>query len=67
MTETVLKWSSADNGQENIIVHGESDVTTLRNLKNILLALQTEFTQSGAKVVFDGDKKDDFNKRFILL
>jgi hypothetical protein len=32
-----------------------------------LLALQTEFTEGGAKVTFSGEKKDDYNKRLILL
>ena len=39
----------------------------MKNLRNILLGLQTEFTQGGTKVTFTGDKKDDFNKRLILL
>lgn len=49
------------------MIHGESDYALLRNLRNILLGLQTEFTEGGSKVVFTGDKKDDFNKRLILL
>lgn len=36
-------------------------------MKNILLALQTEFTEGGAKVTFTGEKKDDLNKRLLLL
>ena len=39
----------------------------LKNLKNILLGLQTEFTEGGSKVIFAGDKKDDFNKGLLLL
>lgn len=31
------------------------------------MGLQTEFTEGGAKVIFTGEKKDDFNKRLILL
>ncbi len=49
------------------MIHGESDYALLRNLRNILLGLQTEFTEGGAKITFTGDKKDDFNKRLILL
>ena len=33
----------------------------------MLLALQTEFTEGGSKIVFAGDKKDEFNKRLLLL
>jgi len=29
--------------------------------------MQNEFTQGGSKITFSGDKKDDFNKRLILL
>lgn len=39
----------------------------MKNLKNILLGLQSEFVDHGPKVVFAGEKKDDFNKRLILL
>ena len=50
-----------------MVIHGESDFTTLKNLRNILLGLQTEFTEQGPKVIFSGDRKDEFNKRLILL
>ncbi len=36
-------------------------------MRNILLGLQTEFTEGGPKVTFTGEKKDDFNKRLLLL
>ena len=54
-------------GQADFLVSSESDISTLRNLKNVLFALQTEFTEGGSKIVFAGDKKDEFNKRLILL
>lgn len=65
--EAVLQWSSIGDGRGDIVIHGESDVALLRNLRNILLGLQTEFTEGGAKVIFAGEKKDEFNKRLILL
>lgn len=39
--ETFLKWSSIGEGQEDVVIHGESDASLLRNMKNILLGLQT--------------------------
>lgn len=65
--EAVLQWSSIGDGRGDIVIHGESDVALLKNLRNILLGLQTEFTEGGAKVIFTGEKKDEFNKRLILL
>ena len=62
-----MQWSSIGDGRSDVVIHGESDFALLRNLKNILLGLQTEFTEGGAKVTFTGYKKDDVNKRLILL
>lgn len=67
VAESILKWSSIGDGQGDIVIHGESDITSLKNLKNILFGLQAEFMDQGPKVVFDGERKDDFNKRLILL
>ena len=36
-------------------------------MRNVLFALQTEFTEGGSKIVFAGEKRDEFNKRLILL
>jgi hypothetical protein len=63
----VLQWSSIGGEQGDRVIHGESDFVTLKNLKNILLGLQTEFGESGARVTFSGDQKDSFNKRLLLL
>ncbi len=52
--DAILQWSSVGDGRGDIVIHGESDFALLRNLKNILLALQTEFTEGGAKVTFSG-------------
>ena len=51
----------------DVVITGESDVSVLRNLQGVLLSLQSEFGQSGNKIVIQGEKKDDFNKRLILL
>ncbi len=42
--ETLLKWSSFADGNDSVVIHGESDTSVLKNLRNILLSLQTEFT-----------------------
>ena len=65
--ETLLQWSSIGDGRSDVVIHGESDFAILKNLRNVLLSLQTEFTEGGSKVVFTGEKKDDLNKRLILL
>ena len=67
INETLLRWSGIGEGEGSILIHGESDFAQLSNLRNILLTLQSEFTSGGSQVVFSGDKKDDFNKRLILL
>lgn len=65
--DALLQWSSIGDGRGDIVIRGESDYALLSNLRNILLGLQTEFTQGGAKVTFSGEQKDDFNKRLLLL
>jgi len=52
---------------ETILISGVSDISSLRNLKNVLLSLQTEFLQDGNKFILTGDQKDEFNKRLMLL
>lgn len=42
--ETILQWSSIGDGRGDVVIHGESDFALLKNLRNILLGLQTEFT-----------------------
>lgn len=54
INETLLRWSSTGEGQGDIVIHGESDISQLRNLKNILFGLQSEFTSGGSQIVFTG-------------
>lgn len=63
--QAVLTWAGID--PDNVVVSSDSDYNRLSNLKNILLMLQTEFAEGGAKVIFTGEKKDDFNKRLLLI
>lgn len=63
--QAVLTWAGID--ADNVVVSSDSDYNRLSNLKNILLMLQTEFAEGGAKVIFTGEKKDDFNKRLLLI
>jgi len=65
--ESVLTWSSFGEGTGDVIISGESDANILKNMRGILLSLQEEFSHGGSKVVITGDKKDEFNKRLILL
>lgn len=39
--ETLLKWSSFGDGREDVVIRGESDFAVLKNLRNVLLSLQT--------------------------
>lgn len=45
-------------GTESVIVHGESDIGVLRNVRNVLMGLQEEFSIGGNKVIISGEKKD---------
>lgn len=54
INESVLQWASIGDSSENVVISGESDVSILRNLKNVLLGLQREFNQGGSKVVISG-------------
>ena len=51
----------------DVVITGESDASVLRNLHGVLLSLQSEFGSSGNRIVIEGDRKDDYNKRLILL
>jgi len=50
-----------------MIISGYTDVDKLKNLKNILLTLQGSWLQEGNRFVMQGDQKEDFNKRLLLL
>lgn len=59
-----LAWSAS---QENIVVSGSSDVTALSGLKGALLKLKQDFFSPSSGVVIAGDRKDSYDKRFLLL
>lgn len=50
-----------------MVISGYSDVDNLKNLKNILLTLQGSWLQEGNRFVMNGDQREDFNKRLLLL
>ena len=63
---TRLKHSS--NLSSDFIIKADSDVTALNNIKNVFLLLRNEFSSNeGPRIVFENEKKDDMNKRLILL
>ena len=43
---------------DQIVLHGISDISNLRNLKNILLSLQSQWLEDGNKFVLSGNQKD---------
>jgi hypothetical protein len=48
------------------VVSGDTDFSSLRHSKEILLSLLGEFNGKN-RVVFEGEYKDDFSKRLMLL
>lgn len=59
-----LTWSTEEG--ENVIIHGPSDFALLKGFKNALLALRNDFAGEG-RLLVDADKKEDFNRRLLLL
>ncbi len=55
-----LEWAEQD-----IILTGESDLSKLRNLRNVVLALRDEFGSKSIKL--PEGVKDDFGKRLLLV
>lgn len=62
-----MTWESTLIDNSETVISGYSDIGALRNLKNVLLSLQTEFGQEGTRVSLSGVQKDEFNKRLLLL
>lgn len=54
-------------GSDQIVISGLSDISNLRNFKNILLSLQSEWLQDGNRFVITGSQKEEFSKRLHLL
>ncbi len=65
LEQSRLSWSSIPS---DIIISGDSDLNTLKNIKNTVLQLRREFSSStDPKIQLNYVKKDDFDKRMILL
>ncbi len=65
LKQSRLSWSSIPS---DIIISGDSDLNTLKNIKNTVLQLRREFSSStDPKIQLNYVKKDDFDKRMILL
>ena len=59
-----LAWS---NSQENIVLSGSTESNNLSGLRGALLKLKQDFFSSNSGVVIAGDKKESFDRRFLLL
>lgn len=60
----VLAWEAS---QENIIISGGSDFTTLTGLRGAILKLKEDFFNVNSGVVIAGDRREAFDRRFLLL
>lgn len=61
---TRLAWAG---GSENIIVSGATDFTTLSSLRGAILKLKSEFSSSSSGVVIAGDRRENFDRRFLQM
>lgn len=57
MAGSRLQYEGQDHSND-IIISGVSDIGNLRNIKNVLLSLQTEFLQGDARVIISGPQKE---------
>lgn len=60
----LLSWSETS---ENIIISGSSDLTRLSGLRGAILKLKEEFFNPTSGIVIAGDKREIFDRRFLLL
>ena len=60
----VLSWNETP---ENIIISGSSDLTRLSGLRGAILKLKEEFFNPSSGIIVAGDKREVFDKRFLLL
>lgn len=51
---------------DGIVIDGNTEYSSLKNTKDLLLELIREF-QANRTVTFEGNQKDDYNRRLILL
>ena len=59
-----LAWSQS---QDDLVISGSSDVSALSTVKGALLKLKQDFFSPSSGVVIAGDRKDSYDKRFLLL
>jgi len=59
-----LSWSE---NSENLIVSGSSDLTRISGLRGAILKLKEEFFNPSSGIVIAGDKREVFDRRFLLL
>lgn len=59
-----LHWQES---QQNIIISGSSDFTTLSGLRGAILKLKEDFFSGDSGMVIVGDKREVFDRRFLLL
>lgn len=59
-----LSWSQ---NTDNIILSGSSDITRLSGLRGAILKLKEEFFNPSSGIVIAGDKRENFDRRFLLL
>ena len=68
LASSVTRLRHSSQISSDLIIKADSDITTLNNIKNVFLLLRNEFSShEGPKIVFENQKKDDFNKRLLLL
>lgn len=60
----LLTWSEST---ENVIISGSSDLTRLSGLRGAILKLKEEFFSASSGIVIAGDKREVFDRRFLLL
>ena len=59
-----LNWSQSEG---NLIVSGSSEVATLTGLRGAILKMKEEFFNANSGVVIAGDKREAYDRRFLLL
>lgn len=59
-----LNWAPVEG---NIIVSGSSEVATLTGLRGAILKMKEEFFNANSGVVIAGDKREAYDRRFLLL
>lgn len=60
-----LQWGVTDT---SVVIKGSSDYNLINSLKNAVLHLRNDFfTTSGPQITIFGEKRDDLDRRLLLL